>query len=65
MSWKVLVLLRDGREAAKKDLELSMFSCPVLLYNKYHLKKLQTLSDIAEMFSYTDKSPVPGEIIIL
>ena len=66
VSWKVLVLqLRDGREAAKKDLEHPMFSCPALLYNKYHSKKLQTLWDIAEMFSYTDKSPAPSEIVIL
>ena len=44
VSWKALVLqLQDGREAAKKDLEHSMFSCSALLYNKYHSKKLQTL----------------------
>ena len=66
VSWKALVLqLRDGREVSKKDLEHSMFSCPALLYNKYRLKKLQTLWGIAEMFSYTDKSPVSSEIIIL
>ena len=67
VSWNALVLqLRDRREAAKKVLEQSIFSCSALLYNKYHSKKLQTLWDIAEMsFSYTDKSPVLGEIIIL
>ena len=67
VSWKALVLqLRDRREVAEKDLEHSMFSCPALLYNKYHSEKLQTLWDIAEMsFSYTDKSPILGEIIIL
>jgi hypothetical protein len=31
VSMKALVLQRDGRETAKKDLEHSMFSCPVLL----------------------------------
>ena len=38
VSWKALVLLRGGREAVKKDLEHSMFSCLALLYNKYHSK---------------------------